>query len=124
MRGLRRRTALLAAIATAVGAQLLGASPSSAVSTCVNTKNVASGVPYDITVCIDIPTPGATVSGTTEITATATLNAPTTAVLDRMVFFLGTTTATATYLLADHDAPYRMVLDTTRYPNGIAAFSA
>jgi Calcineurin-like phosphoesterase/Bacterial Ig domain len=124
MRGLRRRTALLAAIGTAVGAQLLGASPSSAVSTCVNTKSVASGVPYDITVCIDIPTPGATVSGTTEITATATLNAPTTAVLDRMVFFSGATTPTATYLLADHDAPYRMVLDTTRYPNGSNAFSA
>ena len=124
MRGLRRRVALVAAIGTAVGAQLLGAAPSSAVSTCVNTKNVASGVPYDITVCIDIPTPGSTVSGTTEITATATLNAPTTAVLDRMVFFLGATTATATYLLADHDAPYRMVLDTTRYPNGSTAFSA
>jgi hypothetical protein len=90
----------------------------------MNTKALASGVPYDITVCIDIPTPGSTISGRTEITATATLNAPTTAVLDRMVFFRGASTAATAYLLADHDAPYRMVLDTTRYANGSATFTA
>src|SRR5690349_6485722 len=117
MRARRRRTALLVAIGTALAVQVIGAPPSSAVSSCVRTPNGnASGVPYDITVCIDIPTPGSTISGRTEITAMATLNAPTTAVLDRMVFFSGATTASATYLLADHDPPYRMVLDTTRYP--------
>jgi hypothetical protein len=104
--------------------QVLAAPPSSAAGSCVRTARLASGVPYDITVCIDIPTPGATISGRTEITASVTLNAPTTAVLDRMVFFSGATTATAVYLLADHDAPYRMVLDTSRYPNGSNGFSA
>jgi hypothetical protein len=123
MRG-RRRAALLVAIGTAVGVQVLGAPPSSAVTTCVNTKALASGVTYDITVCIDVPTPGSTISGRTEITATATLNAPTTAVLDRMVFFRGASTAATAHLLADHDAPYRMVLDTARYPNGSATFTA
>jgi hypothetical protein len=125
MRARRRRTALLEAIGTAVAVQVAVAPPSSAVSSCVRTPNGnASGVPYDITVCIDIPTPGATITGKTEITATWTLNAPTTAVIDRMVFFSGATTASAVYLLADHDAPYRMVLDTSRYPNGSNAFSA
>jgi hypothetical protein len=123
MRGLRRRTALLVAIGTALGAQVLGAAPSAAAGNCVRSTPI-TGAFYDVTVCIDIPTPGSTISGRTEITATVTFNAPTTVVLDRMVFFLGATTPTATYLLADHDPPYRMVLDTTRYPNGSNAFSA
>jgi hypothetical protein len=124
----RGRAVLAGIVGLATGLALAGAgvaaSPAAAASTCMNSTGSASGVPYDITVCIDIPTPGPTLSGTTEITATATLNAPTTAVLDRMVFFLGASTAATAYLLADHDAPYRMVLDTTRYPNGSNAFSA
>ncbi|MDQ1598733.1 MAG: large repetitive protein, partial [Actinomycetota bacterium] len=123
MRGLRRRTALLVAIGTALGAQVLGAVPSAAAGNCVR-WTPTTGVFYDVTVCIDIPTPGSTISGRTEITATVTFNAPTTVVLDRMVFFRGASTAATAYLLADHDAPYRMVLDTTRYPNGTTTFTA
>jgi hypothetical protein len=123
MRARRRRTALLVAIGTAVGVQVLGAPPSSAVSNCVR-STPTMGAFYDVTVCVDIPTPGSTISGRTEITATVTFNAPTTVVLDRMVFFLGASTASTAYLLADHDAPYRMVLDTTRFPNGSTTFTA
>ena len=109
MRGLRRRTALLAAIGTAVGVQLLGAPPSSAAATCGDTV-ASSGVhghrlPRH-------PAAGATLTGTTEVTATATREPAGAAVIDRVNFWWGPGTA-PTYLLADHDAPYRMVLDTT-----------
>jgi hypothetical protein len=106
-----------------MGAQLLGAVPSAAAGNCVR-WTPTTGVFYDVTVCIDIPTPGSTISGRTEITATVTFNAPTTVVLDRMVFFRGASTASTAYLLADHDPPYRMVLDTTRYANGSTTFTA
>src|SRR6186997_1638728 len=112
MRGLRRRTALLAAIGTAVGAQLLTASPSSAAATCGDTVAAT----FTVTVCLVTPSDGDTLTGLTEVTATASVTSGS-AVIDRVNFWWGPDSA-LTYLMADHDAPYRMLLDTRRLPNG------
>ncbi len=116
MRGLRRRTALLAAIGIVGGGQLLAAPPASAAAICMTTAGPATGPAYTVTVCLESPAVGSTLTGTTEVTASATVNPPGAATVDRMNFWWGPGTS-PTYLLADHDPPYRMVLDTTRLPN-------
>ncbi len=69
-----------------------------------------------MTVCLVTPSAGDTLTGMTEVTATASVTSGS-AVIDRVNFWWGPGTA-PTYLLADHDPPYRMVLDTRRLPNG------
>jgi hypothetical protein len=123
--GLRRRGALAGVLGAVLAAQLVvSAAPGAAASLCQSFTGTASGTPYTATVCLDSPALGSTLSGTTEITASATVVPA--GLIDRMVFWWGqisTTTPTPTYLLADHDAPYRMILDTSRFPNGSNVFS-
>jgi Calcineurin-like phosphoesterase len=82
----------------------------------MTTPGPATGPAYTVTVCLESPTVGSTLTGTTEVTASATVNPAGAAAVDRMNFWWGPGTS-PTYLLADHDAPYRMVLDTTEFPN-------
>ncbi len=120
----RRGSLLAGMLGSVLSAQLLVAAPSTAAATCSTFTGVASGTPYTATVCLDTPAVGATLTGTTALTASVTVDPA--GLVDRMVFWWGqiaTPAPAPTYLLADHDAPYRMVLDTTRFPNGSNVFS-
>jgi hypothetical protein len=80
-----------------------------------------------VTLCLQSPALGATVSGSTEVGATISIDPPGVLVVDRMIFWWGSIAAGApapAYLLGDHDAPYEMVLDTTKLPNGTDTISA
>ena len=110
-RGLRRDGVLAGLLVALLGGQLaVTAAPASAA---VCTPFVQTG--YTVTVCLDAPGPGAVLSGSTEVTATVTVSPAGAAVVDRVQFTWGTAN---TFLLADHDAPYRMRFDTTWLPNG------
>jgi hypothetical protein len=97
------------------GAQVLvGAAPAAA-EVCDNVAGPTASV--TITICLQSPDANATLTGFSEVRATATVNPPGAVIIDRLNFWWGTGTSPA-YLMADHDAPYALELDTTRLPNG------
>ena len=67
---------------------------------------------YTVTLCITSPDDGATLAGSTSVTATATVNGTSPGVR-RLTFYLG-----GGYLLTDYQAPYQFELPTQKFVDG------
>ena len=93
--------ALLAAFAGVQAAQAQS-------GTCKSSSN--SG--YTVTVCISTPASGATVSGLTTVTATASVSGSSSGI-GKLLFSLD-----GQYLLTDFQSPYTFQLPTTNFANG------
>src|SRR3954465_2799840 len=92
MPGTRRLTALLVAIGTAVGMQVIGAPPSTAVSETCSTMAFPPAPATQVatvTLCLQSTGLGATVSGSVEVGASITIDPPGAVAVDRMTFWRG-----------------------------------
>src|SRR5512145_1131702 len=87
----------------AIAQVAVGAAPAAA-EVCDTLNGPTTGPSLTITICLQAPEVGATLTGYSQVSATATVDPPGAAVIDRVNFWWGTGTSPA-FLMADHDAP-------------------
>jgi hypothetical protein len=103
----RRLAALSSTIAVVLALTGVAAIPASAAS-CATSGPAG----YQVTVCFTSPSDGATLSGSSTVTATATV-AGTNPGVRRMVYYLN-----GAYALTDYQAPYTFSLPTQKFADG------
>jgi hypothetical protein len=109
----RLRTATLGLLVAAAG---LGMGQPALRAAACQTSVPANGA-FTVTVCITAPSPGATLTGDTAVSATATVTNGKT--IKNVEFFLDTQ-----YLLTDYEAPYTFTFPVPAFANGVRYLKA
>ena len=109
----------LAVLINLIGAPML-AQPALATGTNCVTSSPSGDNTYTITLCIDAPADGATITGVQTISATPTPAGATPGVA-KLIFSMGTSTQPAEYLLTDYQTPYTFTLPSNKFVDGTYA---